>query len=99
MTQQGVTEELYTHVASYQDHPQYSTQERLAIEFAERFVMDHTSIDDAFFERLRTAFDDAEILDLTVCLATFLGLGRLLRVLGVDETFQADVPRSPVAEA
>ena len=95
MTQQGISEDLYTHVAGYRDHPGYSPQERLAIEYAERFAVDHLSIDDAFFERLRTVFADDEILDLTVCLATFLGLGRLLRVLGVDETFQADVPGGP----
>lgn len=84
MTRQGVDEELYTHVAEYREHPGYSEQERLAVEYAERFVTDHLGIDDAFFARLRAAFADDEILDLTICVAAFLGLGRLLRVLGVD---------------
>ena len=91
MTQQGVTEELYAHVASYRDHPEYSEQERLAIEFAERFARDHTGIDDDFFSVLRAQFTDAEILDLSICVAAFLSLGRLLRVLGIDETLQGDV--------
>ena len=31
------------------------------------------------------------ILDLTVCLAAFLGLGRVLNVLGIEETCLVDV--------
>jgi alkylhydroperoxidase family enzyme len=89
--QQGLTEDFYSHVAEYHDSGGYSEQERLAIEYAERFVSDHTSIDDQFFARLRANFTDPEILDLTICLATFLGLGRLLRVLGIDQTCQIDV--------
>ena len=91
MAQQGVTEELYAHVASYRDHPQYSDQERLAIEFAERFAVDHTTMDDEFFARMRGPFTDAEILDLCICVSAFLGLGRILRVLGIDATSQLDV--------
>ena len=69
----------------------YSRQERLAVEYAERFASDHLSIDDDFFSRLAECFTDAEILDLTICLAAFLGLGRMLRSLGIDETSLLDV--------
>jgi alkylhydroperoxidase family enzyme len=95
VTQQGLTEDFYQHVADRHGYD-YSEQERLAIEYAERFLLDHTRIDDAFFDRLRSCFSDAEILDLTVCIAAFMGLGRLLRVLGLDETCQVDVrPERP----
>jgi alkylhydroperoxidase family enzyme len=90
VTQQGLTEDFYRHVADKHGYD-YSEQEGLAIEYAERFVLDHTRIDDDFFARLRACFTDAEILDLTICVATFLGLGRLLRVLGIDETCQVDI--------
>jgi alkylhydroperoxidase family enzyme len=63
----------------------------LAVEYAERFATDHTSIDDAFVERLRAAFTDPEVLDLTICLSAFLGLGRTLRALGITETTLTDV--------
>ena len=49
------------------------------------------SIDDAFFGRLRALFSDEEILDLTLCVAVFLGLGRSLTVLGVDQSCAIDV--------
>jgi alkylhydroperoxidase family enzyme len=90
VTQQGLTEDFYRHVADRHGYD-YSEPERLAIEYAERFVLDHSRIDDAFFASLRSCFSDAEILDLTICVAAFLGLGRLLRVLGIDETCQTDV--------
>jgi alkylhydroperoxidase family enzyme len=89
--EKGVTEDFYVHVADHGTSDLYSEQERLAIAYAERFALDHRGIDDAFFGTLRQAFSDAEILDLTICLSAFLGLGRLLRVLGIDETTLIDV--------
>ena len=88
MTQQGLTEEFYRHVADHASDGRYSPQERLAIEYAERFALDHTGIDDDFVAGLRAEFTDAEILDLSICVAHFLGTGRLLRVLGIDQTCQ-----------
>ena len=46
--------------------------------------MDHTSLDDAFFVPMRAAFGDDEILDLAICCGAFLGLGRVLAVLGIE---------------
>jgi len=83
--QQGLTEELYSHVAEYRERPEYSEREKLAIEYAERFALDHESMDDAFFERMRAHFGDDEIVDLGLCVAIFMGLGRFLKVLGIDE--------------
>lgn len=88
---QGVTEEFYGHVGVHDDGSSFNQQERLAMEYAERFAMDHLSIDDAFIDRMRGSFTDAEILDLTICLSAFLGLGRTLRVLGITETSLTDV--------
>jgi AhpD family alkylhydroperoxidase len=80
---QGLTEDFYCHVGVHDDGSTFSTQERLAMDYAERFALDHLSIDDAYMDRLRTEFTDPEILDLTICLSAFLGLGRTLRVLGI----------------
>ena len=91
MAQQGLTEDFYLHVGDAHARGEYSERERLAIEYAERFALDHTNIDDELFVRLRQHFTDPEILDLSICLAHFLGQGRLLRVLGIDQTCQLDV--------
>jgi AhpD family alkylhydroperoxidase len=87
---QGVEEDLYCSVGSSDDSG-LSEQERLAVDYAERFAIDHTSIDDSVIERMRTCFTDPEIFDLTVCLSAFLGLGRTLRALGITETQLTDV--------
>jgi AhpD family alkylhydroperoxidase len=88
---QGVTEDFYCHVGTHDGGADFSDQERLAMEYAERFAVDHLNIDDAFMYRLKEEFTDPEILDLTICLAAFLGLGRTLRVLGITETSLTDV--------
>src|SRR3954471_3773803 len=74
-------EDFYANVADCQRDDRYTAQEKLAIDYAERFAVAHTAIDDDFFARLREQFSDAEILDLTVCIATFVALGRTLNVL------------------
>jgi alkylhydroperoxidase family enzyme len=84
LAEQGVDEELYAHVAD-PDGGDYSDQERLAIEYAERFALDHRSVDDAFFARLHEHFTDPEILDLTICVGNWLAFGRLTMVLDLDE--------------
>ena len=87
---QGLDEDFYCAVGSGGDSS-FSEQERLAIEYAERFAIDHASIDDAFMQRLRGVFSDPEVFDLTICVSAFLGLGRTLRVLGITETSLTDV--------
>lgn len=84
MQHQDVSEELYRHVAEYRERGEYSEREKLAIEYAERFALDHRAIDDDFWTRLRAHYSDEEIVDLSLCLVVFLGLGRLLAVLEVD---------------
>jgi alkylhydroperoxidase family enzyme len=81
-----LTEDDYSHVEDWSTYDRYSTREKLAIEYAERFALDHHSLDDAFYGRLRAAYSDAEVLDLTVCIGGWLALGRTLHVLGIDES-------------
>jgi AhpD family alkylhydroperoxidase len=81
----GVIEELYEHVEDFSSYAGYTDRQRLAIEYAERFATDHQAIDDDMFARLRAAFTDEEILDLTMCVSVYVGLGRALEVLGIDQ--------------
>jgi alkylhydroperoxidase family enzyme len=80
-----MTEHDYENVETWTDHPGYTVRERLAIEYAEKFATAHEALDDAFYARLRAAFSDAEVLDLTVCIGGWLALGRTLHVLGLDD--------------
>ena len=87
----GVTDELYAHVEEWRTWPGYSDRQRLAAEYAERFAADHRAIDDELFARLRAHYADDEILDLTLCCAVFLGLGRTLEVLGITDNCPLDI--------
>ncbi len=82
----AVTENDYAHVLEWRTHDGYSARERLAVDYAEKFALDHHSIDATFYDEMRAAtFTDAEILDLTVCIGGWLALGRTLHVLGLDD--------------
>jgi AhpD family alkylhydroperoxidase len=87
----GVSDEMYEHVAEWRTWSGYSTRQRLALEYAERFATDHRAIDDEMFTRLRTQFADDEILDLTLCCVVFVGLGRTLEVLQITDACDLDV--------
>jgi alkylhydroperoxidase family enzyme len=91
MREAGVEEDLYWHLDDYESYEGYTERQRLAIEYAARFATDHSSIDDELFDRLHSAFTDAEILDLTMCVAAYLGLGRALAVLGIEEHVELEV--------
>lgn len=57
---------------------------RLAAEYAELYALDHHNIDDAFWQRMRGLYSDREIVELSMCLGSWLAFGRLNRVLGLD---------------
>jgi len=77
-------ESLYEAVRNWSDNPQLTTRESLAAEYAERFATAHLDLDDSFWQRMRQAYTDAEIAELSLCLALWLGLGRVNNVLGID---------------
>jgi alkylhydroperoxidase family enzyme len=79
----GVDEGFYAEVADWRSSGALSERERLAAEFAQRFALDHQAMDDELWARLRAAYADDELADLTMCCGMFLGLGRVLAVVGV----------------
>jgi len=78
-----IDEEFYDHVgdASWQG---FSAREQLAAEFAERYATDHTNMDDELWRRLHEAFTDDELVDLGVCVGSWLAYGRFNRVFDID---------------
>lgn len=79
----NVDDGFYAEVADWRASEALSGREKLAAEFAQRFALDHLAMDDDFWARLRAAYADDEIADLTMCCGMFLGLGRVLAVIGV----------------
>lgn len=81
----GLTEEKISALDS--DAQAFDPREQLAIDYAEKLAVDHHSIDDAFFEALRTQFSEAEILELGMMIGQYIGFGRLLKVLDLEPKF------------
>jgi alkylhydroperoxidase family enzyme len=61
-----------------------SERESLAAEFAARFASDHLGIDDDLWDRLHASYSDDELVDLGLSIASWLALGRVNQVFGVD---------------
>ncbi len=81
----GLTEEKISELDGEENG--FSDRERLALEYAERLAVDHHNVDDDFFDRLRTEFSDAEILELGMMAGQYIGFGRLLMVLDLTPKF------------
>ncbi|MGI5219511.1 carboxymuconolactone decarboxylase family protein [Nocardia sp. CA-290969] len=57
---------------------------RLAAEYAERYALDHHNLDEDFWSRMTAHYSQAEIVELSMCLGSWLAFGRLNHVLGLD---------------
>src|SRR5690606_19244825 len=57
---------------------------RLAAEYAERYVLDHHGLDEEFWDRMTAHYTQREIVELSMCIGSWLAFGRLNRVLGLD---------------
>jgi alkylhydroperoxidase family enzyme len=80
---EGIEEGFYAEVPAWRTSTSLTPRERLAAEFAERFALDHLAMDDEFWARIRTAFTDDELADLTISCGAWLGMGRAMAVIGV----------------
>lgn len=71
-------------VAAWRDTDALDDRARLAAEYAERYAIAHHDLDDEFWERMKASYSDAEIVELSMCLGSWIAFGRLNRVLGLD---------------
>jgi alkylhydroperoxidase family enzyme len=81
----GVDEGLVCSLETPEEAPDLSRAEKAAIAFADRFATDHLSITDERFDDLREHFSEAEIVELMVHCALYVGMGRLAAVLDMTE--------------
>jgi alkylhydroperoxidase family enzyme len=71
-------------VADWRATDAFDERTRLAAEYAERYALDHHGLDDEFWTRMLAAYSQAEVVELTMCLGSWLAFGRLNHVLGID---------------
>jgi alkylhydroperoxidase family enzyme len=73
-----------TAVADWRGAQSLDERTRLAAEYAERYALDHHGLDDEFWGRMLGCYSQAEVVELTMCLGSWLAFGRLNHVLGID---------------
>jgi alkylhydroperoxidase family enzyme len=83
-----MTEEMVAALADF-EKGDFTLRETLALRFATLMAQDHHKLDDAFFSALRGQFTDAEIIELGMVTGQFIGFGRLIAALDLEN------PRQP----
>jgi alkylhydroperoxidase family enzyme len=79
-----VEEEFAGAVTEWRTTAAFDDRTRLAAEYAERYALDHHGLDEAFWARMTAHYGQPEIVELTMCIGSWLAFGRLNRVLGLD---------------
>lgn len=73
----GVTEGLVCSLERPQEAENLSAAEKAAIRYGELMATDHLAIDDTVYAELRVHFSEAQIVELGMTVAFFVGFGRL----------------------
>ena len=73
----GIDEDLVCSLEKPQEAEDLSDAEKAAIEYGELFATNHLAIDDSVYENLRKYFSEAELVELSITVAWFVGFGRL----------------------
>ena len=92
-------EDFYNEVESWRDANGFSDRETLAIEYAERLGERPKGLktDEDFWDRMHRHFSDAEIVDMTFSIGSWIALGRLTHVLGLDDVCMPTMPQAAQA--
>lgn len=95
------SEDFYEAITEWRNSSLFSPRERIALEFAERMAAEprKLAVDDEFWARAKSLFGDAEIVDLTLSVASWMAMGRAMHVLGLDQvcTMRVVPPALPSA--
>jgi len=67
--QAGADEEKIREVPTWRDSARFSAMERAALEYAETMTITGQRVGDELFARLRSFFDEAQIVELTAAVA------------------------------
>jgi len=90
----GVTEDLVCSLENPPTADDLTDAEKAAIAYGEAFATHHLTIDDATYDGLRQHFSEAQVVELGMTVAFFVGFGRLAAtwnmVEELPEGFQAD---------
>ena len=89
-----IPESFYEEVGTRRNWEGLTERERLSAEFAERYSTDHLGMDNEFWTRLHRNFTDDELVDLALCVGSWLALGRFNQVFDIDGACRVPAPSS-----
>ena len=73
----GIDEDLVCSLEKPQEANDLSDAEKAAINYGELFATNHLAINDSVYDNLRKYFSEEEIVELSITVAWFVGMGRL----------------------
>lgn len=73
----GLNEDLVCSLEKPAEAENLTDTEKAAIRYGELFATDHLAIDDTIYDELREHFSEAQIVELGMTVAFFVGFGRL----------------------
>lgn len=79
-----VEEDFLDAVTQWRTTDAFDERTRLAAEYAERYALDHHGLDEDFWARFTAHYSQAQIVELSMCIGSWLAFGRLNHVLGLD---------------
>lgn len=85
----GVTEDLVCSLENPPEADDLSEAEKAALGYADLFANNHLAIDDDVYDSLRAQFSEAEIVELGMTIAFFVGFGRLAATWDMVEELPA----------
>jgi alkylhydroperoxidase family enzyme len=83
LAQYELSEDDYLNVGNRNEYDGFSEAERDALEYAEKFAVDHLSIDQEFMDRMVGHFGEELVVEMTLAIGCWIAFGRLNQVMDV----------------
>jgi alkylhydroperoxidase family enzyme len=93
--QAGAEEEKIREVPGWRESGRFSDTERAALEYAEAMTITGERVSDELFARLRSLFDDAQIVELTAAVALENFRSKFNVPLGIESQGFCVLPKAP----
>ena len=93
--QAGAEEEKIREVPGWRVSGRFSDTERAALEYAEAMTITGERVSDELFARLRSLFDDAQIVELTAAIALENFRSKFNVPLGIESQGFCVLPKAP----
>ena len=92
----GWTSEQLDHLADFENRDDFSPAEKAALHLAEKMTTDSNQYTDAEFARLRSFYDEGEVVELMAAIGIFNYFNRFNNLLQMEPTAPAVLPPVPV---